>query len=73
MSSSKHMVRVLRSELADGVDHPTAARAARVRTVLVASLTFCVTCLVVASIMPQLPHILAVLQGRMSLAQYFFG
>jgi hypothetical protein len=72
MSASKHMVRVLRTELADGAGHPT-AKAARIRTVLVASLTFCVTLLVVASITPQLPHILALLQGRLSLSRYFFG
>ena len=72
MSSSKHMVRVLRGELAKRSDDP-AARSARIGTILVASLTFCVTCLVVASIMPQVPHILALLQGRMSLAQYFLG
>jgi hypothetical protein len=72
MSASKHMVRVLRGELADGVAHRS-GRSAQIRTVLVASLTFCVTCLVVASIMPHLPHILAVLQGRMSLSQYFLG
>lgn len=72
MSASKHMVRVMRAELAGGEDHP-GARAARIRTVLVASLTFCVTCLVIASIVPHAPHILAVLQGRMSLAQYFLG
>ena len=72
MSASKHMVRVLRGELADGAFHP-AAKVARARTILLASLTFCVTCLVVASIVPQLPHILGLLQGRLSLAQYFFG
>ena len=72
MSASKHMVRVLRGELADGAAHPT-SRSARTRMVLLACLTFCLTLLVVASITPQMPHILAVLQGRLSLAQYFFG
>jgi hypothetical protein len=72
MSGSKHMVRVLRAELVDGDVHTT-AKSTRIRTVLLASLTFCVICLVVASIMPQLPHTLALLQGRLSLSQYFFG
>ena len=72
MSASKHMVRVLRGELADGASHPNAT-ATRARTILLASLTFCVTCLVIASTMPQLPRVLAVLQGRLSLAQYFGG
>lgn len=72
MSASKHMVRVLRGDHVDGGHHPTAA-ASRARTILVASLTFCVICLVVASIIPQLPHLIGVLQGRTSLAQYFTG
>jgi hypothetical protein len=72
MSASKHLVRVLRVESAAEADHAT-AKSTRTRTVLLASLTFCVTLLVVASISPQLPHILAVLQGRMSLGQYFVG
>jgi hypothetical protein len=72
MSASKHMVRVLRGELAGGAPHPSAT-ATRARTILLASLTFCVICLVLASIVPQVPHIVSVLQGRTSLAQYFTG
>ena len=72
MSASKHMVRVLRNDdLADELAHPS--RSTRARTVLLASLTLVVTCAVVASLAPQFPHILALLQGHTSLGQYFGG
>lgn len=72
MSGSKHMVRVMRGEHAEGAQRPS-EKATRARTILLGSLTFCVTCLVVASVVPQLPHILLLLQGRLSLGQYFGG
>lgn len=68
--SSRHMVRVLRNGASEQHPAPDGEAAARTRTILLASLTFCVACLVGAYSAPQLPGIVASLQQQLSLSQH---